>query len=77
MVQKGTNKKVDSYSGFGDAFDGKWEKTELADTLTTAGIEQVYVGGLASDYCVAFTCKDAAKNGECRVALLAFAFAFS
>ena len=40
-MRKGTNKGVDSYSGFGDAFEGRWEKTELADKLHEAGITDV------------------------------------
>ena len=38
VVRKGANKGVDSYSGFGDAFEGKWEKTELEEVLKKAGI---------------------------------------
>ena len=63
VVRKGTNKGVDSYSGFGDAFGGRWEKTELADVLRAAGITDVFVTGLATDFCVSFTAKDAVKNG--------------
>ena len=64
VVRKGTNKGVDSYSGFGDAFGGRWEKTELADVLRAAGITDVFVTGLATDFCVSFTAKDAVKNGK-------------
>ena len=63
VVRKGTNKGVDSYSGFGDAFGGRWEKTELADVLRAAGVTHVVCGGLATDFCVSFTAKDAVKNG--------------
>ena len=64
VVRKGTNKGVDSYSGFGDAFGGRWEKTELADVLRAAGVTHVVCGGLATDFCVSFTAKDAVKNGR-------------
>ena len=63
VVRKGTNKGVDSYSGFGDAFEGRWEKTELARVLRENGITDVFCGGLATDFCVSFTAKDAHKNG--------------
>ena len=45
----------DSYS----AFDG----TDLALQLQRLGIEEVWVGGLATDYCVKNTVLDALKNG--------------
>lgn len=63
VVQKGKNRAVDSYSGFGDASGGRMEKTELEDVLRSRGIVEVFAAGLATDYCVAFTCQDAAKAG--------------
>jgi nicotinamidase/pyrazinamidase len=41
------------------AFDG----TDLAQQLTQRGIEEVWVGGLATDYCVKNTVLDALKDG--------------
>jgi len=41
VVRMGTNPKADSYSAFGDAFGGKYERTELADVLRKAAIEHV------------------------------------
>ena len=35
----------------------------LEEVLKAAGVTEVYVGGLALDYCVAYTCKDAAGAG--------------
>lgn len=52
-----------SCSGFGDAQGHTLERTELEDELRARGIDEVFVGGLALDYCVAYTCKDAAKAG--------------
>ena len=60
VVQKGKNPKFDSYSGFQD--DGG-EKTGMADLLTKAGVGEVIVFGLATDYCVKATAIDAADAG--------------
>jgi nicotinamidase/pyrazinamidase len=62
IVQKGMNWKVDSYSGFGSE-DGKQEVTSLLELLRTHGITHVIVVGLAYDYCVSYTVKDACKFG--------------
>mmetsp|Transcript_63788 Transcript_63788/g.201755 ORF Transcript_63788/g.201755 Transcript_63788/m.201755 type:complete len:216 (+) Transcript_63788:198-845(+) len=61
IVCKGTNVDVDSYSGFWD--NNKGAKTEMEDILKKGGIEEVYVAGLAYDYCVGFTCLDAVECG--------------
>jgi nicotinamidase/pyrazinamidase len=63
VVRKGTVAHVDSYSGFGDGAGHRYERTELEAALKAAGITDVFVTGLALDYCVAFTAKDAAKAG--------------
>ena len=63
-MQKGTHRQTDSYSGFGDASPTKsFEKTELEALLLAAGVTDVVVMGLATDFCVSFTCKDAAACG--------------
>ena len=61
VVQKGTNTTVDSYSGFAD--NGNRFETELHHILQEKGATEVYVCGLATDYCVQFTAKDALKRG--------------
>jgi len=61
VVQKGTNINIDSYSGFYDN-DAK-AKTDLADQLRKHGITDVYVAGLAYDYCVGYSALDALKEG--------------
>ncbi len=61
VVRKGYNPRVDSYSAFIEA-DGK-TRTGLDGYLTTRGINAVYVCGLATDFCVAFTALDARKLG--------------
>jgi len=62
IIQKGTKKEVDSYSGFG-AEDKSKDKTELESILRLKEIQRVVVVGLAYDYCVAYTAKDAAALG--------------
>jgi nicotinamidase/pyrazinamidase len=54
IISKGTNDE-DSYS----AFDG----TDLAARLREQGVEEVWVGGLATDYCVKNTVLDALREG--------------
>lgn len=54
IISKGMGDE-DSYS----AFDG----TDLASLLRERGVEEVWVGGLATDYCVKNTVLDAAREG--------------
>ena len=61
IVQKGKNSEVDSYSGFQD--NNQLVKTDLEDYLKFKDIELVEIVGLALDYCVKFTCIDAANAG--------------
>ena len=63
VVRKGTHVAVDSYSGFGDSLGHTVERTPLDEVLRGAGIVDVFVAGLALDFCVAFTCMDAARAG--------------
>ncbi len=60
-IQKGTDVEFDSYSGFQDN-NGK-VKTGLDDYLKYHDIELVEIVGLALDYCVKYTCLDAAQLG--------------
>lgn len=62
IVQKGTKSDVDSYSGFG-AEDKSKDTTELNNILKLRNIKRVVIVGLAYDYCVAYTAKDAAALG--------------
>jgi len=61
VFPKGTDPAVDSYSGFWD--NGQRRATGLADWLRARGVTDVYVLGLATDYCVKFTCLDARQLG--------------
>ena len=61
VIRKGFHKDVDSYSAFTEA-DGK-TTTGLAAYLKARQIERVFVAGLATDFCVAWTALDARKAG--------------
>jgi nicotinamidase/pyrazinamidase len=61
IFQKGKNPEVDSYSGFFD--NARRGDTGLGEYLKNKGIEQVFVSGLALDYCVKFTALDAQNLG--------------
>jgi nicotinamidase/pyrazinamidase len=54
IISKGIDESADGYSGF----DG----TNLADLLRQEGVDEVWVGGLATDYCVKHTVLDAIKE---------------
>ena len=61
IIRKGYNKGVDSYSAFEEA--DRQTVTGLAGYLKARGIQTVYVTGLATDFCVAWTAMDARKAG--------------
>jgi len=55
VISKGFDDSADGYSGF----DG----TELAQLLRDKSVEEVWVGGLATDYCVKETVLGARREG--------------
>lgn len=61
VFQKGTNPLVDSYSGFFD--NNNQGDTGLSKYLKNQGIDEVFICGLATDYCVKFTVLDALTEG--------------
>lgn len=61
VIRKGFHPGIDSYSGFVEA-DRK-TSTGLAGYLRERGIREVYVCGLATDFCVAWTALDARAAG--------------
>ena len=61
IIQKGKNIDFDSYSGFQD--NNHFKKTGLDYYLKYHDIQLLEVVGLALDYCVKFTCLDAAQLG--------------
>ncbi len=61
MIRKGYHRDTDSYSAFIEA--DKKTRTGLDGYLKSRGIETVYVTGLATDFCVAWTALDARTLG--------------
>lgn len=61
IFPKGTDPEIDSYSGFYD--NGHRKSTGLATYLKKNNIAEVYICGLATDYCVKFTALDAQAEG--------------
>jgi nicotinamidase/pyrazinamidase len=61
IIRKGYHKDVDSYSAFTEA-DGK-TSTGLAGYLKGRKLKRLFVTGLATDFCVAWTALDARKAG--------------
>jgi|SRR3989344_5530072 len=60
IVSKGMGEDENAYS----AFDGKLDDGQaLEDVLNARGIKKLYVGGLATDYCVKASAIDAASKG--------------
>lgn len=61
IFPKGTNAGIDSYSGLFD--NGHRKSTGLGEWLKVQGVTEVFVCGLATDYCVNFTALDAVGLG--------------
>lgn len=55
MIDKGQDPHSQGYSGF--------QGTNLAELLRERGVEELYVTGLATDYCVKNTALDALDEG--------------
>ena len=55
IISKATEPDKEAYSGF--------EGTNLKEILESRGVKRVFVGGLATDYCVKSTVLDALKYG--------------
>ena len=61
IIRKGFHPEIDSYSAFKEA--DHQTSTGLAGYLKERGIDTVYIVGIATDFCVAWTAIDAAKMG--------------
>jgi nicotinamidase/pyrazinamidase len=61
VIRKGYHRDVDSYSAFTEA-DGK-TTTGLAAYLKARNLQRLFIAGLATDFCVAWTALDARKAG--------------
>jgi nicotinamidase/pyrazinamidase len=55
VVSKGTDPDAEAYSGF--------KGTSLAAELRARGVRRLFIGGLATDYCVLNTVQDAIAEG--------------
>jgi len=55
VISKATSSQKDAYSGF--------SATDLQARLRAAGVSRLFIGGLATDYCVLQTVKDARALG--------------
>ena len=61
IIRKGFHSQIDSYSAFMEA--DHQTTTGLAGYLKERGIDTVFIVGIATDFCVAWTAMDAAKLG--------------
>lgn len=61
VFKKGNDKDIDSYSCLWD--NGHRRPTGLGDYLRERDVDDLYVAGLALDYCVKFSALDAAEEG--------------
>jgi nicotinamidase/pyrazinamidase len=61
IIRKGFHNDIDSYSAFTEA-DGK-TTTGLAAYLKARGLKRLFLAGLATDFCVAWSALDARKDG--------------
>lgn len=61
IFRKGTDPKIDSYSGFFDNL--RLKQTGLCGYLKSIGTTELHMVGLAADYCVYYSIKDALELG--------------
>lgn len=55
IISKATNPNADAYSDF--------DEPDLEQSLQQNGISRLFIGGLATDYCVLYTVRDALAHG--------------
>jgi nicotinamidase/pyrazinamidase len=60
ILSKGMDPESDGYSAF-ESFDQNG--TSFTELLKDYGIKELYIGGLATDYCVKYSAMDALKQG--------------
>lgn len=61
LIRKGTDPRLDSYSAF--FANGRKKATGLHHLLQEKDVDEIYLMGLATDYCVKFTALDALDLG--------------
>jgi nicotinamidase/pyrazinamidase len=61
VFRKGTDPGIDSYSGFFD--NGRRRSTGLSEYLRDRSVEELFICGLTTDYCVKFSALDSIDSG--------------
>lgn len=61
IFYKGTDQRIDGYSAFFD--NAHLQTTGLADFLQSRKVTDLYIAGLATDYCVLYSTMDALQLG--------------
>ena len=61
VFRKGVDPGIDSYSGFFD--NGRKRSTGLAEYLRDRNVDELFICGLATDYCVKFSAFDSIGSG--------------
>ena len=61
FFNKGTDKNIDSYSAFFD--NARLKSTGLGDYLKSRGVTDIYLAGIATDYCILYSSLDAIDLG--------------
>jgi nicotinamidase/pyrazinamidase len=61
IFRKGMDKNIDSYSAFFD--NAKLKETGLAGYLKGRNVDEVFIAGLAGDFCVFYSSMDAIESG--------------
>jgi nicotinamidase/pyrazinamidase len=61
VFRKGIDPGIDSYSGFFD--NGRRRSTGLSEYLREQSVNQLFICGLATDYCVKFSALDSIDSG--------------
>jgi nicotinamidase/pyrazinamidase len=61
VIRKGYRPRIDSYSGFFE--NDHTTPTGLAGYLRERGVQSVWLAGLATDFCVAYSVVDAVRQG--------------
>jgi nicotinamidase/pyrazinamidase len=61
IFYKGTDKEIDSYSAFFD--NAHLKSTGLHEYLSSRGINEITIAGVATDYCVLYSVLDAIELG--------------
>jgi nicotinamidase/pyrazinamidase len=67
VLRKGYRRAIDSYSAFVEADRRTW--TGLAGYLRERGFERIFIAGIATDFCVAYSAVDARAAGFAVVVL--------